>query len=246
MQLDPSTRRGVQLVAIASLPILVIGAFGGWMLHSARAPSDRGEIEKVVRETILAHPEILPEAMENLRARENGKRIGAIRGELERPFPGAVIGNPQGTVTLVEFTDFACGYCRQSVADVDDLVRRNPDLKVVVREFPILSPNSALAARMGLAAAEQGKYPAFHRLMFAAGRPDPATIDAAAKQAGLDMARARKVADSPRVAMELRRNMEMAQTLGFEGTPSWVIGDELLSGAVGIDRLAEAIAARKD
>jgi len=98
---------------------------------------------------------------------------------------------------------------------------------------------------MALAAAEQGKYPQFHAAMFAAGQLDPAAIDGAARTAGLDLERARKVAASDAVAQELRRNLELAQTLGFGGTPSWVVGEEIIPGAVGADRLAEAIAAAK-
>lgn len=227
---------------------LVIGgaAWLGWAWGSQAGPAnvkaaDRAAIEAVVRDYILAHPEILPEAMDVLQQRENAKQLTGVRDDLEKPFPGAILGNPAGGVTLVEFTDFACTYCRQSVMDVETLVRRNADLRVVVRELPILSPQSAAAARMGLAAAEQGKYAAFHKLMFAAGRPDDASIEAAARAAGLDMERARAFAAGPKVAAELERNMNLARQLGFNGTPSWVIGNEVISGAVGIERLEKAV-----
>ncbi|MCB2080308.1 MAG: thioredoxin domain-containing protein [Novosphingobium sp.] len=232
------------------LPVLLIGGVIGWFWHDARPGSDpaaalsggdRAAIEQVVREYILNNPEILPEAMQNLQQRENAKQLSGIRGDVEKPFPGAVMGNPDGKVTLVEFTDYACGYCRQSVGDVERLIKDNPDLRIVVRELPILSPDSAEAARMALAAAEQGKYTAFHNAMFAAGRPSAATIDAAAKAAGLDLAKAKEAAKSDRIEAELNRNIELAQKLGFSGTPSWVAGDELMAGAVGADRLAEAI-----
>jgi protein-disulfide isomerase len=200
----------------------------------------------VVHDYILDHPEILPQAMDNLQKRDNAQALSGIRDEVNRPYPGAVIGNPQGKVTLVEFTDFACTFCRQSVAEVDQLVAANPDLRVVVRELPILSPQSGDAAKMALAAAEQGKYAAFHRAMFAAGRPAPDTIAAAAQAAGLDMDRARKTIADPRLDAELNRNVDFARQLGFNGTPSWVAGETLLSGAVGQDKLSEAIeAARK-
>ena len=241
MPIDLSGRRGLRLLAILCLPVLAIGAFAGWFWHASGQSTDRAEIETIVRDYILEHPEILPQAMENLQKRESAKLLSGVRADLERPFPGAVLGNPQGKVTLVEFTDFACGYCRQSVADVEQLIRRHPDLRVVVREFPILSPASAAAARMGLAAAEQGKFAAFHTAMFAAGQLDEATIAAAAKQVGLDPARAAKVAASPRVELELRRNMELARHLGLNGTPSWVVGDGIYSGAVGLEQLTKAI-----
>jgi protein-disulfide isomerase len=219
--------------------ILIAAAFAaGWFW---RAEGDRAATERIVRDYILAHPEILPQAMDNLARKENAKQLSGVRAEVEKPFAGAVLGNPGGKVTLVEFTDFACGYCRQSVADVDALIGAHPDLRVVVRELPILSPESADAARWALAAAEQGKYAAFHRAMFMAGHPAPETIEAAAKVAGLDLDRARRTIADPRVEAELKRNLAVARQLGFSGTPSWVVGEEILSGAVGRDRLSKAI-----
>jgi len=231
------------LLAVA-VPVLLVGIAAGWLLHDS-GPADRAGIEKIVREYILNNPEVLPEAMENLRRKENAKQLTGIRSDVEKPFPGAVMGNPEGSVTLVEFTDFACGYCRQSVADVARLAKENPDLRIVIRELPILSPESADAARMALAAAEQGKYTAFHNAMFAAGRPSQQTIAAAAKAAGLDMGRAAKVSASKAVEAELARNLDLARQLGFNGTPSWVAGDDVLSGAVGFDRLSQAVAAAR-
>jgi protein-disulfide isomerase len=222
---------------------LVVGRYWG-----SADPSSGGKarVEKIVHDYILEHPEILPQAMENLQKRESAQALSGIKDAVHAPFPGAVLGNPQGKVTLVEFTDFACSFCKQSVAEVEQLIAANPDLRVVIRELPILSPQSADAAKMALAAAEQGKYAAFHNAMYAAGRPAPDTIAAAAQTAGLDMDRARKTIADPRIEAELSRNIDFARRLGFNGTPSWVTGDQLLSGAVGKDKLAEAIeAARK-
>jgi len=202
---------------------------------------DRRAIEAVVHDYILEHPEVLPQAMENLQRKANGERLAGLRGEVERPYPGAVLGNPKGTLTLVEFSDFACGFCRKSLEDVSRLVKDNPDLRVVLRDVPFLSDQSEAAARMGLAAAEQGKYAAFHDAMFAIGRPDPTTIEAAARQAGLDLAKAREAANSERIGKEIARNVDHARQLGFEGTPSWVVGDQLISGAVGYDELSAAL-----
>lgn len=229
------------------IALMALAALGGWFAHRQFAPaSDRAAIEQIVRATILEHPEILPEAMDNLQRNQGRNQLAQVRGPVEQPFAGAVLGNPRGSVTLVEFTDFACGYCRKSVADIAALAQANPDLRIVVRELPIISPHSAAAAKMALAAAEQGKYPQFHDAMFAAGQLDPATIEAAARTAGLDIARAHKVAASAPVAAEIQQNLAMAQKLGFGGTPSWVAGDQLIAGAVGVDKLAEAIkAARK-
>jgi protein-disulfide isomerase len=250
--MNNTTSRKRAIMAIAAIALaLAAGLLAGWWWRQTADPaagigsSDRAAIERIVRDYILAHPEILPEAMENLQQRENAQALSGIRDEVFAPFPGAVLGNPQGKVTLVEFTDFACGYCRTSVQHVEALVAANPDLRVVVRELPILSAASADAAKMALAAAAQGKYAAFHHAMFEAGQPEPETIAAAARAAGLDTARARQMIDDPRIETELTRNVEFARALGFNGTPSWVVGDKLLSGAVGEARLAEAIAAAR-
>lgn len=236
-------------MAAAALVFALLGGVGGWywQAHSSAGSAgagagDREAIEQVVRNYILANPEILPEAMEKLQQRENSKQLASVSDEIETPFPGAVLGNPAGKVTLVEFSDFACGYCRQSEAEVAELIAANPDLKVVIRQLPILSPQSADAAKMGLAAARQGKYPAFHHAMYAAGRPDAASIAAAARLAGVDLVRARQDIADPAITGEIDHNLEYARQLGFNGTPSWVIGDEIHAGAVGRAVLAAAIA----
>ena len=235
---------GAWRLACAALLGAVAAGAGVWVWQGGgtAGPADKAAIEKVVRDYILAHPEILPQAMENLQKRETAKQLAGVEDDIAVPFPGAVLGNPQGKVTLVEFSDFACGYCKQSEADVAALIAANPDLKVVVRQLPILSEQSADAARMGLAAAKQGLYGVFHRAMYAAGRPDAATISAAAKAAGLDLERARRDIADPAIEGELQRNLEFARQLGFNGTPSWVIGEEVHAGAVGREVLAEAIA----
>ncbi|MEJ2409695.1 MAG: DsbA family protein [Novosphingobium sp.] len=223
---------GTKFAVIAGC-LALVGA-GGWY-------GGRKAVEHIVHDYIMENPEILPQAMDELQRRQNARQLAGVRSTVETPFPGAVLGNPNGKVTLVEFTDFACGYCRQSLPDVKNLIARNPDLRIVVRELPIISPQSPDAAKMGLAAAEQGKYPAFHDAMFAAGQLDPETIEAAAKKAGLDMDRARKVAASPAVEDEINRNLDLARSLGFSGTPSWIAGDRLITGAVGIDQLSQAV-----
>jgi protein-disulfide isomerase len=242
---EPAPNPRSPWVILALIIVALIGGLGGWLLGSRQTPSDQTAIEEIVRNYILEHPEILPQAMERLQARENGKQVASAGDALSTPFPGAVLGNPNGSVTLVEFTDYACGYCRTSVPEVEALIAANPDLKVVIRELPILSPASADAARWSLAAAEQGKFEAFHKAMFAAGRPSAETIEAAATRAGLDLGRARKVIAEPRVAAEIDQNLNFARQLRIDGTPSWVIGEQLMAGAVGQKVLQDAIDAAK-
>ena len=248
---NASSGRSPLFIGIGLIVALGAGLAAGWLWREMGNPAanlprgDRAAIEKVVHDYILAHPEILPQAMENLQKKDTANRLTSVRKDVETPFPGAVLGNPSGSVTLVEFTDFACTFCRQSVAEIEALVAAHPDLRVVIRELPILSPASADAAKMALAAAEQGKYAAFHKAMFAAGQVGPETIAAAARVAGLDMARAKAFAARPQVEDELDRNIELARTLGFSGTPSWVVGNAAMSGAVGQRKLSDAIEAAK-
>ena len=196
--------------------------------------------EQHTRRFLVANPEILPEMAGALQQREAEAKLAEVGGTVTRPFPGAVLGNPQGTRTLVKFTDYGCTYCRASEKDVQQLVANDPNLRIVIREWPIFD-GSEEAARMALAAANQGKYPAFYKAMFSGGPPSPATVASAAAAAGLDMAKAQSFAASDAVAAEIAQNMQLARTLGFTGTPSWVAEGHILEGAVGYDKLKHAL-----
>jgi protein-disulfide isomerase len=220
----------------ATLIVALAAGFAGAALWDVTGLGGRA-----TRDYLLANPEILPDAMDVLQQREQAALIEPLRSELETPFPGAVLGNPRGTVTLVEFSDYACTYCRQSLADVAALIAANPDLRVVIREYPILAPESVEAARMALAAAQQGKFAAFHDAMYRLGPPSDASIDAAAREAGVDIARADAAIASGAFDSQLQANAALASRLGISGTPGWVVGRRALNGAVGEDAMAEAI-----
>ena len=208
--------------------------------------ADRKATEAVVRAYILEHPEILTDAAQILEQRALAKRLDAAGEELTTPFAGAVDGNAQGDVTLVEFTDYNCGFCRSSVADVQKLIGSDKNLHVVFREVPILSASSREASKWALAAAKQGKHKAFHDAMFAGEKPNDASIRLAAQKAGLNMAKAEADANSDAVAAEIEANLAMMQKLGVGGTPAFIVGDQILEGALGYDALKQAVAnARK-
>ncbi len=198
------------------------------------------------RDYLLENPEVLTEAVAELNRRETLAKVEPLRGELETPFPGAVLGNPNGSVTLVKFTDYACGFCRQSYEDVLALIADNPDLKVVLRDYPVLTQGSVDSARMALAAAQQGKFTAFHDAMFAAGSPNDERIAAAADIAGLDMEQARAQIDAGIFDPQLQNNVFLAQSIGVNSTPSWVVGDRILVGAQSEEKMAQAIADARD
>ncbi|MEM1132687.1 MAG: DsbA family protein [Pseudomonadota bacterium] len=201
--------------------------------------------EELIRQYILENPEIIPEAVERLRTKQAAARIDGIREQIETPFAQGFAGNPNGDVVLVEFSDFACGFCRQSASDVARLINEDPNLKVVFRELPILSDASGKAAEMALAAAKQDRYYSFHQAMFNGGRPSETTIKAAAEKAGINISEAEAFITSPAAKQEIESNIRIAQQLEFTGTPSWVIGNQILSGAVGYDELKAAIDAAR-
>ncbi len=210
------------------------GRFGGGMSKS--------EVETIVADYIRANPQIIPEALEAQRGREIARAIDAIRPALEKPYAGAWAGNADGDVTLVVFTDYACGFCRASVPDVDRLLREDKRLKVVFRELPIISPQSRDAALMALAAARQGKYDAFHHAMFAATSLDRTAIAAAAEKSGVVTdGSADATANEALFQRELDSNLAIASQLQLNATPTWVVGDQIFQGQVGYDALRQAI-----
>ncbi|MGZ8337746.1 MAG: DsbA family protein [Allosphingosinicella sp.] len=194
-----------------------------------------------VRSYLLEHPEVLPEAMDRLRAREAAQAVDRDRAALERPFHGAWSGAADGDVVLVEFFDYACGYCRASNADVDRLLREDPRLKVVWREYPVLGPGSEQAAIASLAAARAGRFKPFHDRLFAGGRPTEASVAEARAAVGIEAA---TLTDEFRA--ELMRNFELGRALGATGTPTFVVGDQVLQGAVGYEALRDAIAEARE
>lgn len=220
-----------------------IALLAGMYWLGSRSGPGRAEIETAVADYIMAHPEIIPQAMDKYRANEMAKAIDAIRPALTKPFSGAWAGNASGDVTVTVFTDYGCGYCRASVPDIDRLVREDPGVKIVYRELPIIAPQSADAALMALRAARQGKYDAFHHAMFAAGSLDKSAIAAAATKAGVVTDGSADATANPEILQrELASNMAMAQQLQLNATPSWIIGDQMLQGALGISGLREAVA----
>ena len=200
-----------------------------------------GLADNRTRAYLIENPSILQDVAEALAAEDARDRLASVKADLYTPFPGAVMGNPQGSKVLVEFTDYNCPYCAASFRDVSQLVADDPDLKVIMREWPIFE-GSEMAARMALAAAKQGRYQEFHSTLFERGDTSEAGIEAVAEAIGLDMERARTDAMSDEVSVELVRNLTFAQNLGFSGTPAFVTGDTMMPGAVGVERLKEALA----
>jgi protein-disulfide isomerase len=232
--------RGAGLAALVGL--LIGGAGVAAWRGGGGGATDRAGVEKIVRAYLLEHPEVLREASERLEQRELGKIVAANRAAYETPFAGAWAGATDGDVVLVEFFDYACGYCRKSNADIDRLLKEDPKLKVVWREWPVLGPDSEEAALVSLAAARQGRYRLFYDRLFALGRPDARAVAEAQRAAGISPQLVAQVKGSDAARGELAGNLQLAQAIGASGTPTFVVGDRVLQGAVGYEALRDAIA----
>jgi len=193
---------------------------------------------KIVRAGLLADPRILSDTVDALRDAQYAPILAANRAAIETPFGSSWKGAAKPEVTLVEFFDYACPYCKASNPAVDRLLQEDKGLRVVYRELPILGPDSLTAARLSLEASKLGRFARFHDTLWAAGRPSPETNAQAAVAAGI----APQPAPDPAIELELNGNMKLAGQLGATGTPLFVIGDRVMNGAVGYDMLKDAIA----
>ena len=237
------------------LALFALALCGAPAVASAQSfsESQRGEIEKIVRDYLLSHPEVLEEVSAELSKRqaaaEAEKHQASVAANAETIFNsprGVVLGNKDGDVTFVEFFDYNCGYCKRAMTDMMELMKTDSKLKVVLKEFPVLGPGSVEAAQVGIAVRMQDptgkKYLDFHqKLLNGRGQADKARALAAAKEAGLDMAKLDKDLTCPEVRATLEENFKLAEAMGMNGTPSYVIGKQVVIGAVGVDSLKEKI-----
>ena len=218
-------------------------------------PADREAIERVVREYLLANPEIIEEAFSTLqekRAKEalsaQTRAIEENRGLIFDSPHQMVLGNPDGAISLVEFFDYNCGYCKRAVSDMTALIDSNPDLRVVMKEFPILSPGSVEAARISVAVKEiaPDRFLEFHEAIFSRpGEANGAKAVEVAGELGLDTEALEAVANNENAMRNLQEVQNLAGILRISGTPSYVIGSELIPGAAGFDALQAKVASMR-
>lgn len=212
---------------------------------------NRGDVEKIIKEYLLEHPEIIAEALTELEKREKeaaeAARVQALTDSADVLFNSTrqvVLGNPNGSVTLVEFFDYNCGYCKRAHGDMVKLLEENPDLKVVLKEFPVLGQGSAEAAHVAVAvnSVAPDKYGEFHeKLLLSRGQANQASALAAAVAVGIaeeDLLVAMKTDEANQTIEEV---YSLANRLGLTGTPSYVVGDEVVMGAVGYEELAKKL-----
>lgn len=215
------------------------GVIGSLLTAAALAFAMPGFLSsRIVRHGLLADPNILNETVEALRNAQYAPVLAANRAALETPFGSSWKGAAKPEVTLVEFFDYACPYCKMSNPNVDRLLKEDNGLRVVYRELPILGPDSLVAARLSLEASKAGRFAQFHDTLWATGRPAPDTNAKAAQAAGIPP----DPQQDPIIEAELKRNFQLAGQLGATGTPLFVVGDQVMNGAASYDMLKEAIA----
>ena len=223
---------------------------------AALTPEETTAVEGVIRDYLLAHPEVMLDALQAAKEQQERQTeehaqhmLEARHSEIFDDPASPVGGNPHGDVTMVEFFDYRCPYCKRVEPSIETMLKQDPGLRIVYKEFPILGPPSVFAARAALAATKQGKYDAFHRAMMATpgeGEITETVIVGVARSVGLDIEKMKADMRAPEVDTVLRRNFELAQALAINGTPGIIIGDEIMYGAADIDTLKRAVAtARK-
>ena len=236
-------RHRIRFAALALLAVCVAGTPLGSIAATEFTPSQREAIEGVIHDYLMRNPDVLIEA---LRAAEDAKSKQVLSERHHEIFddPATPVGgNPQGDVSLVEFFDYRCPYCKQVQPTLETLLRKDPNLRFVYKEMPVLGPSSVIAAHAALAARLQGKYEAFHNAMMAAkGQISDDVVYRVAGSVGLDIERLKRDMDSPEIDQAVKANLALADALDIRGTPGFVIGNHIIPGAVDLDALKDLIA----
>jgi protein-disulfide isomerase len=247
------------MMAYRSL-VLVLGflVMTGLCPASARAddpmtPEQKEAFEKIVHDYLLQHPEVIVQALQSAKDKMEADAAASAKAALVQQHQqlvadptSPVAGNPNGDVTIVEFFDYRCPYCKEVEPSLEALLRDDGKIRIVYKEFPILGKPSVTATRVALAAQKQGKYDAFHAAMMATkGQIDDQVVMQVAKKVGLDLDRVKKDMEGQDVDDIIKRNYDLATVLDIRGTPAFIIGGEVVPGAIDIAALKEKIAAAR-
>jgi protein-disulfide isomerase len=244
-----TTLRFAVLPAIVAIGLLLPSGVGAQEFSQ----DQREELGEIIRDYLIENPQVLREMIQALESQERQAEAAAAKAaiaeqgdEIYRSDGDFVAGNPDGSVAMVEFFDYNCGFCKRAMGDVVKLVETDRDLRVVLKEWPILSEGSLFAAKAALASRRQGKYWEFHLALMETRRVDKATTLEAARSVGLDVEQLQADMELPEVTGVIERNARLAESIGIQGTPAFLIDDQLIEGAVGFDALAEAVARVRD
>lgn len=247
------------LLGAVAMVVAVFGALhfaGGLSNSDDEAPAmamNKGDVEKIVRNYLLENPEIIFEAVDRMKSKEGEQRMSGLRdaakthaSQLFKEAEPIVAGNPKGDVTIVEFFDYRCPYCKKAKKTMVDLLKQDGGVKLILKEYPILSKESELAAQAAIASLAQGKYWDFHLALIEAEDLSEEGIFAVAKSTGLDVTRLRADMRNPKVAARLAETQKLGQAIGVDATPTFFIGDQPFAGALTLKEMQDAVAeARK-
>ena len=230
------------------LALFPLNAFG-----ASFEEAEKQEIEQIIENYLLENPELMLRVFERLeqvqKDEETRRDLTALtiqRKGLERDGYSFVAGNPDGDITIIEFFDYRCTYCKRTIPEVDAVLAKDPNVRLVLKEFPILGPDSMFASRAAIASMKQDKYKAFHDALFAhrTALNKSAVLKIAAKS-GINMALLKADMEDPSIRKQIAKNIGIAESLRIEGTPTFIVGDTVLRGAVERDRLFAEIAAAR-
>jgi len=237
-----------------SLAVIFLAMTSGAMAQEL-SPAQKTEIEAMLRDYILNNGDVIIESVNKFQARKQEEadaqaqeRAKTLMEDIKKDTNLAFAGNPKGDVVVVEFFDFHCGYCKKAFEEIQTLLKEDPNVKVVLYDMPILGPDSYLASKWALAARNQGKYFDYHAaLMGHQGQYTEDVLADLAKKIGLDVEKLKKDAADPAIDEELNKHLKTAQELGIQGTPGFLVGDQIFRGYIPYDQLKAAVAqARKN
>lgn len=237
----------VMIVAVFAALRLAGGWGGGDVPTSAMS---RADVEKIVRNYLLENPEVIFEAVDRMKAKEEDQRLVQLKDNAKKHATALfgetepiVAGNPKGDVTIVEFFDYRCPYCKKGKQALVDLLKQDGNIRLILKEYPILSAESELAARAAVASVPQGKYWDFHLALFGAEELSEESIYATAKSVGIDVAKLKVEMANPNVSKRLKDVQTLGQDMGVNATPTFFIGDQPYTGAMTLKEMKDAVAA---
>jgi protein-disulfide isomerase len=231
--------------------VLVLGLFvAGAAFAGSFNDDQKKEMEGVIHDYLMAHPEVLKEMVQKLdtkdkqdQAEARNNALSSASKDLFHNDLDGIAGNPNGDVTIVEFMDYNCGWCRKSIKEMQSVVAQDKNVRVVMKEFPIFGEGSEYAARAAMASVKQGKYWAFHQALFASkGQVDQAVTDNVAKSVGMDVAKMKEDMKSPEIDANIVKTRELADQLQFTGTPGFIVGDQIFPGYEDQQKILASIA----
>lgn len=260
--MKPTVVNRIAFITLAAGVILLLGLSQGRAQTPASPKTSpttepvtkeqRETIEKVIREYLLSHPSVIRDAMQALQAQEEREKqqsvannMKSLESDIYSDPDSPVAGNPKGDVTIVVFFDYDCGYCKSTLPRLQTLLSKDHSIKLVYKEYPILGPQSLVAAQAALAANRQGKYDAFHYGLLESDRSSEDAIKRISDRLGLNYATLQKDMADPGLNEALARNLRLASALNINGTPAFIVGQQIIPGAIDMDSLAKVVSAER-